>query len=161
MAETEQTDDRGDRPSPGQRGPVHDRLSRRLPIYAAYVMSYVGGGFAVSFATDSKEWFAGPVALAYLLLFGWYWLYSVGYRYGRPLLKYFSLTAGMAFGAILAAVCLDRAPAQFAAGPEGAFNRGAVPSLYWAGFITAASALVIFIHALVLGSGRTIHNDSL
>ena len=137
-----------------QARPVDSRLQGRLAIYAAVLMAVVAGGFAVNFSLDSGEWSVGPVAVGWFLLCVWYWLYSVGFRYGRPLLKYFSLTAGLTFGGLLTAVCFDRASAQVAATADGAFRRGAVGALFWAGFVTAASAAAIAIHALVVGSGR-------
>lgn len=117
-------------------------------------MVFAAGGFAFDFAVTHREWSPGPVALGWLLLAGWYWLYNIGFRYGRPLLKFFALAIGLAFGGVLTAVCLDRAPAQLAATSDGMARRETAGALYWAGFVTAASTLTIAIHALVVGTGR-------
>ncbi len=130
------------------------RPKTRWPIYLAYLMALAGGGFAADFALRTSEWSIGPVVLAWGLLVLWYWLYSVSFQYERPLLKYFALASGTAYGGLLAAFAFDRAPAQLAATAEGAVERGAVGELFWAGFVTIAGLAAIVLHAALIGRGR-------
>ena len=130
------------------------QLDPRWFLYPAYILCFTAGALAVKFSLQTREWSTIPVVVAWGLLFLWYWLYGVAFRYRRPVLKYFSLAGAFGIGGLLSAFCLDRAPPQIAAGPDGAALRGLITDLLWAGVITAISAVVIALHAILFGRAR-------
>ena len=127
----------------------HSQLDVRWFLYPAYILTFGAGGIAANFAIGSPEWSPGPVTLAWALLFLWYWLYGVAFRYRRPVLKYFSLAAALGFGGLLTAFCLDRVPPQIVAQTHGAELRGLLTNLLWAGLLTGLSAFVVVVHSIL------------
>lgn len=148
---------------PGPRGPDRSKnpdivvrrgrnkqLDVRWFLYPAYILTFVAGGIAANFATGSEEWKAGPVGVAWGILFLWYWLYGVAFRYRRPVLKYFSLAAALGFGGLLTAFCLDRVPPQLVAQSDGGAQlRGLLTNLLWAGLMTGVSAFIVVVHSIL------------
>jgi hypothetical protein len=126
--------------------------------YPAYIACFVGGGIAVNFAIDGQEWAAPPIAVAWMMLFFWEWIYGVAYRYRRGVLKYASLVLVVGLAAALAAFCWDRAEPQLVANAQGfvgggLVERGQVDSLDWAAIFAIASGALIAVHAVILGRG--------
>lgn len=130
------------------------KLDERWFLYPAYLLAFSGGFLASHFAAGSPEWSPLPVLLAWGLLFVWYWLYGVAFRYRRPALKYFALAASVAFGVLLTAFCIDRALPQLAAADEGVAARGAVLRLVWAAITTGLSCVLIVTHTLLFSRFR-------
>lgn len=130
------------------------QLDPRWFLYPAYILVFLAGGLVIKFTMRSQEWSAIPVAMAWGLLFLWYWLYGVAFRYRRPVLKYFSLAGALGFGGLLTAFCFDRAPPQLAATAEGVVVRGLLMDLIWAGVTTATSAVIIGLHAILFSRAR-------
>lgn len=121
--------------------------------YPAYVACFVGGGLAVNFAIDGQEWSAPPIALAWMALFFWEWIYGVAYHYRRTVLKYFSFAMVAGMTTLLAALCWERAEPQMVAAVNGLVERGHVGALDWAAVATIASGVLIGAHVLILGRG--------
>jgi hypothetical protein len=105
---------------------------------------------AARFAHEHPEWSTGPVVLAWGLLATWHWLYGVGVRYHRPLLRYISAMADVAMGGLLTAFALERAAPQLASIGGGTAIRGLSIPLVWTAVATVVSTGLILIHALVV-----------
>lgn len=144
--------DEVDRPAPRKRV-LPGMVDLRWLVYPAYIACFAAGSIAVDFAIEANEWAAPPVALAWLMLFFWEWIYGVAYRYRRTILKYFSflIVAGLTVG--LAAFCWERADAQLVATAEGLAKRGYESSLITAAIGTIISGVFITLHVLFLGRG--------
>lgn len=125
----------------------------RWAVYPAYVLCFIAGGIAVNVAIDGREWAAGPVALAWSLLFLWEWVYAVAYRYRRTLLKYFSGLMVLVVGGLLTLLVWERGQPQLVATLQGLVERPAVRSLSLAAFCTAMSAALVVLHLAALGRG--------
>lgn len=125
----------------------------RWLVYPAYITCFVAGGLAVEFAIDAGEWATPTVAIAWLMLFFWEWIYSVAYRYRRTILKYFSflLVAGLSVG--LAAICWERAEPQLVATASGLIDRDHASILDFAAITTLLSGAFVTIHVIVAGRG--------
>lgn len=153
-ANSSEASERRRSPDPTARSSDGEQLDPRWFLYPAYFLTFSAGGIAINFAAQSREWATFPVALAWGLLFLWYWLYGVAFRYRRPVLKYFSLAGALGIGGLLTAFCLERVPSQIVAAEQGAEVRGLVMELAWAGLITGTSAFVIGLHAILFGRAR-------
>jgi len=129
-------------------------LDTRWFLYPAYILTLAAGGLAAKFALRSEEWSTAPVMLAWSLLFVWYWLYGVAFRYRRPVLKYFALAGALGFGGLLCAFCLDRAPPQLAVQPDGAAVRTLEMDLVWAGLATGVTVVLIGVHVILFSGAR-------
>jgi hypothetical protein len=129
------------------------RVDLRWLSYPAYVACILGAGITVNFAIDSREWAAGPVALAWTMLLFWEWIYGVAYHYRRRVLKYGALLliAGLTFA--LAALCMERAQAQWVVAGGELVERGRVAGLEGAALLTSLSGVLVAAHAVVLGRG--------
>jgi hypothetical protein len=134
----------------------------RWLVYPAYVACFFGGGLAVNFAIDTQEWAAPPIAISWMALFFWEWIYGVAYRYRRRFLKYFSVLLVVGLSAALAAFCWERAEPQLvattqafaSAGLEGGLvERAHVDSLDWAAVFALMSGALILLHVIILGRG--------
>ncbi len=141
-----------DRPAPRQRV-LPGLVDLRWLSYPAYIACFIGAGLAANFAIDAKEWSAPPVALAWMMLFFWEWIYGVAYHYRRTILKYFSFLLVVGLSALLAALCWERAQPQLVANATGLVQRGHVGGLDWAGVATVISGGLISLHLLILGRG--------
>ena len=130
------------------------QLDPRWFLYPAYILTLSAGGLASQFALRTEEWSTIPVMLAWTLLFIWYWLYGVAFRYRRPVLKYFSLAGALGFGGLLCAFCLDRAAPQYAVQAEGAAVRTLEHDLVWAGVATGITTVIIGLHVILFGRAR-------
>lgn len=133
---------------------VVSQIDERWFLYPAYVSTLTAGALAAQFAARSPEWSAGPVVLAWTLLFIWHWLYGVAFRYRRPALKYFSLAAAAAFGTLLTAFSLDRAVPQPAAADGGVAVRGVSTDLIWCTVATGAGVALVVAHATLFTRSR-------
>lgn len=129
-------------------------LDPRWFLYPAYILTLSSGGLAAKFAIDSQAWATVPVMLAWSLLFIWYWLYGVAFRYRRPVLKYFSLAGALGFVGLLCAFCLDRAQPQLAARADGAAVRTLEMDLIWAGTATGITVVIVGVHAILFSGAR-------
>lgn len=148
------------RPAPPERvlpGLIH----LRWLAFPAYVTCLLAAVLAVSFAMESGEWAAGPVALAWGLLLFWQWLYGIGYHYRRSILKYFAIVLVWGLAGLLVLLCLERAEAQWVIAGGKLVERDAVPALRATAVLTLASAALPSIHALALGRGyRRVKTDA-
>lgn len=142
---------------PGRQAPrervLPGRVDPRWLIYPAYIACFLGAGLSVNFAIDSHEWAVGPVLVGWTMLYIWQWIYGVAYQYRRPILKYSSGLMILGLAALLAAVCLDRAPAQSVIASGQLVERARVVRLEGAAALTILSGLFIFAHLTVLGRG--------
>ena len=136
--------------STAQRGRVDDRWV----LYPSYTLSILAGLIATNAAFELPGWVPGPVFAGWAVLVGWIWLYSVGYRYRRPVMTWFSFTATIGMGSLLTWVALDRAPPQLAPAGTDTTVRMLLPELMWAGAFTGGTVVLILLHALFLGRGR-------
>jgi hypothetical protein len=143
-----------------QRRVLPGLVDLRWLSYPAYVAAFGAGGIAANFAIDSPEWSAGPVALAWMMLFFWEWIYGVAYHYRRSFLKYFSLLMVVGLSVGMAAACWERAQPQMAVEAAGGLvERGHIGSLDWAVILTLLSGLLISAHAIILGRGYREKKD--
>jgi hypothetical protein len=144
--------DDGDRAAPRKRV-LPGLVDVRWLVYPAYITCFIAGGLAVDFAIEGGEWSAAPVALAWLMLFFWEWIYGVAYRYRRTILKYFSflLVAGLSAG--LAALCWERAEPQLVATAAELVDRDHASILDYAAITTLLSGAFVTIHVVVAGRG--------
>lgn len=129
------------------------RIDIRWLSYSAYIACILGAGLSVNFALDSREWAIVPISIGWAMLYVWEWIYGVAYQYRRPILKYSALFMVLALAAVLASVCLDRAPAQDVIAGGELIARARVVGLEGAAALTILSALLILAHGAVLGRG--------
>lgn len=143
-----------------QRRVLPGLIDRRWLSYPAYIAAFGAGGIAVDFAIEAGEWAAGPVAIAWMMLFFWEWIYGVAYRYRRTILKYFAFLLVTALTVGLSAFCWERAEPQLVAASGQLVERGHVASLEWAAVITVLSGLLIAAHLIILGRGYREKRES-
>lgn len=137
-----------------ERRVLQGLIDRRWLSYPAYLACFAGGAGSIRFAMHTAEWSAGPVAIAWLMLFFWEWIYGVAYGYRRAILKYFSYGMVLILSIGLALLSFDRAAAQVAATVPGELvERGAAAGLTWAGIAALVSGAFITAHVVILGRG--------
>jgi len=128
-------------------------IDPRWTSYSAYIACILGAGISVNFAIDAGEWAVGPVIIGWTMLYIWEWIYSLAYQYRRTFMKYGALLMVVALTAVLAGVCLDRAPAQQVITGGELVARAHLARLEGAAALTILSGLFILAHAIVLGRG--------
>lgn len=142
-------------------------LPGRVPMYKvlhpAYVAVAVAGVLATYFSLSSGEWHPLMVLVGWGLLFCWYWVYAVAYRYRRRIMKYFSLAMGTLTAASLTLAATVRGTSM--AVPEGAdlVIRSPRPLLFVVAGLTTLSLAAIFTHVIYLGRGyrqKAVNRDN-
>jgi len=140
---------------------LQGRVAERSVLYPIYLLVSIAGALAAQFALHSEEWSVIPVSLGWAMLFVWYWLYGVAYRYRRRLLKYFSVSVILATSVVLAMLCVDRAVAQVAVTAAGELiERASRPILVWSAIVTLAAAGLLIFHVAFLGRGYREKRES-
>lgn len=133
---------------------LQGRIHEAWVLYPVYLLVLGAGFLAVRFASDTAEWSAAVVGLAWFLLFVWNWFYGVAYRYRRRLLKYSSVFVVLALSASLAYFSMERATPQRAMiSATQIGERAAAPSLYWAAIATLVAGGLLVAHIVFLGRG--------
>lgn len=154
--------ERGDRDEPRVRV-----LPGRVPLYRvlhpAYAAVGIAGVLATYFSLGSGEWHPLMVLLGWGLLFCWYWVYAVAYRYRRKAMKYFSLLMGTVTAGSLTVVAAVRGTSM--AVPEGGqlAIRSPRPVLFGVAVLTTLSLAAVFTHVLYLGRGyrqKAVNEDN-
>jgi hypothetical protein len=155
MPDAERDTDRFDIDVTGGAAVQHrGRVDDRWILYPSYTLSILAGLIATNTAFELSGWKAGPVFAGWAVLVGWIWLYSIGYRYRRPIMTWFSFAAIMLLGPFLTFVALDRAPPQLVASGQETALRSMLSELVWVGGFTGGTVVLILLHALFLGRGR-------
>ena len=154
--------DRGDDESPPARV-LPGKVPKQLVLYPAYGAVALATVLAIRFSLHSAEWHPLMVSLAWGLLFCWYWVYGVAYRYRRRLMKYFALTVSAVTAGSLTFISAARATSM--AVPDGAdlVVRDTYPTLFITAALTTLSFAAVMTHVLYLGRGyrqKSINDDN-
>lgn len=139
------------------------KVAEHLVLRPAYAVAAAAGAVATYFAVDTGEWHPAMVIGGWALLICWYWVYGIGYRYRRWLMKYFSVLMSTITAATLAVVTSVRAAAM--AVPQGGelVPRGPQPLLYASAALTLISFGAVFAHVVYLGRGyrqKSVDDDN-
>ena len=121
-----------------------------FPIYAAVGLAAL---LATNFAVETGEWHPVMTLLGWGLLYSWFWVYGVGYRYRRWMMKYFALLMATGTAAVLVMVTASRAASMLVPGSSGLVVRSAQPQLFVVIALTGATVVAAFVHVVYLGRG--------
>ena len=116
----------------------------------------LGAGAAMlAFALLTSEWALPVVALAWLLIWLWKWLYMVAWTYQRALLKWVSAMMCVAMSVAVAWLCHDRAAAQpiWDHAQSAMITRAPRHELELAAALFSLGALVLLSHLAWFGRG--------
>lgn len=122
-------------------------------LYPAYGLSLFSGILSAHWAIRSGELNPFVVLLSFLLLFCWYWVYGVAYRYRRRLMKLLASAMSTFTAATLVFLTLLRASPLYVPGDDGLGTRASQPILILVAFMTALSLVAICVHLFYLGRG--------
>lgn len=145
--------DRGEDSAPLEVRLLPGRVHESLVLYPAYIAVGVAALLAAHFAFKTGEWNVLMTFLGWGLLYCWYWVYGVAYRYRRWIMKYFSFMMSLLTASSLAFVSALRAAATHVPTPEGLVLREPQPLIFLAAILTTLSAAAILAHMLFLGRG--------
>ena len=156
----------------GDRGDDDDRLEVRLlpgripkslvlyPVYAAVGLAAL---LATHFSLRTGEWHPLMPLLGWGLLYCWYWVYGVAYRYRRWMMKFFALFMATVTAASLALVASVRSASMAVPTGEGLQLRPDQPILVAVTVLTLASLAAIYLHVIYLGRGyrqKRLHGNN-
>lgn len=146
----------GDRGSEEERPQVRvlpGRVPKSVVLYPAYTLVGASALLTTHFSLNSGEWSPLMTFFGWGLLFCWYWVYGVAYRYRRRLMKYFSLImSGITAGSLIMITAVRGT--SMAVPTEGELAlRGAQPILFLASLLLTLSLAAIITHTVYLGRG--------
>ncbi len=146
----------GDRGSEEERPAVRvlpGRLPESVVLYPAYTLVGAAALLTTHYSLDSGELSPLMTFFGWGLLFCWYWVYGVAYRYRRRMMKYFSLfMCGVTAGS-LSVVTAVRSTSMAVPVDGELVVRGAQPILFFAAALTTLSLTLIITHVVYLGRG--------
>lgn len=145
--------DRGEDSAPLETRLLPGRVHESLVLYPVYILVGFSALLAGHFAFKTGEWNLFMTGTGWGLLYCWYWVYGVAYRYRRRIMKYFSLMMSLITASSLAFVSALRGAATHIPAPEGLVLRGAEPVMFFVALLTALSGAAILAHVLFLGRG--------
>lgn len=129
------------------------RVPESVVLYPAYACVCVASLLASHFAISTGEWNPVMALTGWGLLFSWYWVYGVAYRYRRRLMKYFSLMMATVTAATLVWVSALRSSTIHVPGDAGLVLRDGQPLLVLTAILSALSLAAILAHVVFLGRG--------
>ncbi len=139
------------------------RVSKHLVLYPAYAAVGLAGLLAAHFSIRSGEWHPLMTVVGWGLLFCWYWVYAVAYRYRRRFMKVFSLSmATLTAGSLVLVAALRSTSMAVPAGGELVI-RQSQPLLIAVAVLTTLSLAAVFTHAIYLGRGyrqKRLHDNN-
>lgn len=154
--------DRGDQQQPRVRV-LPGKVPMHKVLHPAYIAVGIAGVLATYFSLSSGEWHPLMVVAGWGLLFCWYWVYGVGYRYQRRIMKYFSLLMGTATAASLTLVATVRGTSMAVPDSGSLTFRGPRPILFGVAILTTLSLAAVVTHVVYLGRGyrqKTVNRDN-
>lgn len=144
--------DRGDDDQPRVRV-LPGRIEPRKVLHPAYTAVGAAGTLAMYFSLTTGEWHPVMVMLGWGLLFCWYWVYAVGYRYRRWMMKYFAVVMGGFTAVTLTLVTAARVAAMAVPDNGQLLTRAPQPTLVAVAVLTTASLAAVISHVVYLGRG--------
>ena len=156
----------------GERGEEEEEprvriLPGRVPKYYALYPAYAATGLAALVATHfslaSGEWHPLMTLVGWGLLFCWYWVYGVAYRYRRRLMKWFALSMSTLTAGSLVLISAVRATSMVVPDDGSLIVRNPQPLLIGAVVLTTLSLAAVFTHAIYLGRGyrqKEVNDDN-
>ena len=145
--------DRGLQDSAPQQRLLPGRVPESLVLYPAYTFSLLAGILAAHWALSTAELNALVLLLAWCLLFCWYWVYGVAYRYRRWLMKGFALFMSFFTALALTFFSALRSTSLYLPSDTGLSLRAPQPILMVVAGLTLLSLAAIISHVLYLGRG--------
>ena len=146
----------GDRGEDDEQPPVRvlpGRVPKYVALYPAYAAALLAGMLAVHFSLRTGEWHPLMPLLGWGLLWCWYWVYGVAYRYRRTIMKYYSLLVGAVTAGSLIMISAVRALAMPVPGEGSLVVRGPQPLLFAVAVLTTLSLAAVITHVVYLGRG--------
>lgn len=145
--------DRGEDQAPLEVRLLPGRVHESLVLYPVYTLVGTSALISAHFALKTGEWNVVMTLMGWGLLYCWYWVYGVAYRYRRWIMKYFSLMMSLITAGSLAFVSALRGAANHVPAQEGLILRGVEPAMIIAATLTTLSAAAILAHVFFLGRG--------
>ncbi len=132
---------------------LRGRVYQSVVLYPAYVMALLAGVLATHFSVNTGEFHPVMVLVGWGLLYCWYWVYGVAYRYRRWMMKYFSLLMSVLTAASLTLVAALRGTSMMVPQNGELALRGTQPILFVVAALTTLSMAAVIAHAVYLGRG--------
>jgi hypothetical protein len=146
----------GDRGSEEERPEVRvlpGRLPESTVLYPAYTLVGAAALLTTHYSLNSGEWSPLMTFFGWGLLFCWYWVYGVAYRYRRRMMKYFSLIMCVFTAGTLSVATAVRSTSMAVPVDGGLVVREAQPILFGAAALTTVSLTLIIAHVVYIGRG--------
>ncbi len=132
---------------------LRGRVHQSLVLYPAYGMVGLAGVLAAHFSVSTGELHPAMMLAGWGLLYCWYWVYGVAYRYRRWMMKYFALAMSVFTAASLTLVSALRGTSMAVPQNGELALRGAQPLLFAVAVLTTLSLAFVITHAVYLGRG--------
>lgn len=129
------------------------RIPKHFVLYPAYAAVGLAALLATRFSLSTGEWHPMMTLAGWGLLYCWYWVYGVGYRYRRWFMKYFALLMSTVTAGSLIMVSAVRATSLAVPAESGLAVRDSEPMLFFVIGLTTLSLAAVFTHAVYLGRG--------
>lgn len=129
------------------------RVPESLVLYPAYALALLAGLLGAHWGLTTGELSPFMILLAWSLLFCWYWVYGVAYRYRRWLMKTFALFMSIFTALALTFFAALRAASLYLPDPLELSLRGPQPVLFLVASLTVISLAAIVSHLVYLGRG--------
>lgn len=146
----------------GERGSEEERptarvLPGRMPesvvLYPAYTLVGAAALLTTHYSLNTGEWNPLMTFFGWGLLFCWYWVYGVAYRYRRWMMKFFALIMCVVTAGSLSVVAAVRSTSMAVPVDGVLVVRQAQPILFLAAGLTTLSLTLIITHVVYLGRG--------
>ncbi len=154
--------ERGDDERPGVRV-LPGRVPEHRVLHPAYLAVGAAAVLALYFSLNTGEWHPMMVGLGWGLLFCWYWVYGVGWRYRRRVMKYFALLMSTATALTLTFVTTARIGSMTVPEAGELIPRDGQPLLGVVAVLTMTSLIAVLAHAVYLGRGyrqKRVNHDN-
>ena len=145
--------DRGNRNAAPVERLLPGRVPESLVLYPAYTLTLMAGILGAQWALRTEELNPLMLLLAWCLLFCWYWVYGVAYRYRRWLMKSFALFISSLTALALTFFSALRSTSLYLPAEAGLALRPPQPILLVVAALTLISLAAIISHVLYLGRG--------
>lgn len=129
------------------------RVEASRVLYPGYLLVWVGAALASLFAWRRAEWHPLMVFVGWGVLFCWYWVYGVAYRYRRRLMKVLAVGMSALVGVVLIWVSATRAAPMRVPVDGVLVERGALLLPGLAAVATTLSLALLIAHLLYFGRG--------
>ena len=154
--------DRGDDEGPGVRV-LPGRIPEHQVLHPVYLAVGIAAALALYFSISTGEWHPLMVGLAWGLLFCWYWIYAVGWRYRRRVMKYFALLMSTTTALTLTFVTTARIGLMPVPEAGELITRDEQPLLVVVAVLTMSSLVAVLVHTVYLGRGyrqKRVNHDN-